>query len=194
MPAAAPARCSATGTPVTAAASAIVARGPGAQPVESAGKADVPARSAETSMLDLACAPRDLVGIAIRHRREHGLNQDAQIEPDRPIIDVVEVVLDALSHLVVGVGFTAKSMDLRPAGDAGYHVVPAGIERNLALIVVVVRQRVRARAVERHGAGEHVEQLGNFIDVPTTQPAPEPGNAGIVTHRLTNLVAIVERS
>src|SRR4029453_6137852 len=109
MPAAAPTRCSSTGMPVTAAASAMVAIGPGAQPVSPASETGAPRRSATAGAAALDCAP-GLVGISIGRRRKHGLNQDAQIEPDRPVVDVVEVVLDALAHLVVGFGSTPKSL------------------------------------------------------------------------------------
>src|SRR5216684_9088582 len=128
MATAAPARCNTTGMPVMAAASAIVAIGPGAQPALFASKGGVPGRSAGAPVVHLACTSAGLMGISIGRRREHGLHQDAQIEPDRPVVDVIEVVLHALSHLVVGVGFTAKTMNLRPAGDARLHVVAAGVK------------------------------------------------------------------
>src|SRR5207245_6082863 len=75
--------------------------------------------------------------------RQQRLEQYPQIEPGRPVVDVMEVVIDAAAHLVVGVGLAAKAVDLRPAGDARQHVVAARIERDLLLVFAIVRERMR---------------------------------------------------
>src|SRR5204863_2236065 len=61
---------------------------------------------------------RLLMGISIGRRREGGAQDDAEVQPQRPVVDVVEVMLDALAHFF-GVGFPAKAVHLRPSGDAG---------------------------------------------------------------------------
>ena len=49
--------------------------------------------------------------------------QDPEVEQQRPIVDVVEVVAHAGSHLLDGLGLAAQAVDLGPAGDPGLHAV-----------------------------------------------------------------------
>ena len=48
----------------------------------------------------------------------HGLQDDLQVEQQRPVAQVGEVVLDARLHLVDGVGLAAQAVHLGEAGDA----------------------------------------------------------------------------
>ena len=84
--------------------------------------------------------------LALHAARQQRLEQDPQVQPGRPVVDVIEVVIDARAHLVVGVGLAAQAVDLRPAGDARQHVMPPRIERDLLLVLPIVRERMRARA------------------------------------------------
>ena len=58
---------------------------------------------------------------------ERRARQDVDVEQDRPVLDVIEVVLDAALDLFLAVGFAAPAVDLRPAGDAGLHPVAGEI-------------------------------------------------------------------
>src|SRR5256885_8070771 len=124
---------------------------------------------------------------------KHRPQQYPQVEPHRPVVDVVEVVLDARAHLVVGVGLAAEAVHLRPAGDAGQHVVAARIARDLLLVFSIVRKRVRARANQRHVALEHVDELRQLVDVPSSQEAAKAGDARVVATSLAHHVAVFER-
>ena len=53
---------------------------------------------------------------------------------------------------------------------------------------------MRPRADERHVAGEHVEKLGNLVDVPAPQPAPGLGQARISGRGLANDGAVIKRA
>src|SRR5260370_12616458 len=55
-------------------------------------------------------------------------DQDLQVEPKRPALDVVEVVLDALLERRV----PAPTVDLRPAGHARLDLVAQHVSRYLA--------------------------------------------------------------
>src|SRR5580704_19442785 len=63
------------------------------------------------------------IGVAISRRRQHGADDDLQIEPERPVVDIEQVVLEAPAHLLVGIDLAATAVDLRPAGDARLDVV-----------------------------------------------------------------------
>src|SRR5579884_39159 len=94
-------------------------------------------RSAGTS--DKRYAARRSIGVAIAGGRKHSTEENFQVEPQRPIVDVVQIVLDALAHRFFAVDLAAIAVDLRPAGDAGLDVVAARVERDAAFIFAVVR-------------------------------------------------------
>src|SRR5215211_7899196 len=83
-----------------------------------------------------------LMRVAVRPAGESGQEQDAHVQPQRPVVDVIEVVFDSAAHLVVGIGLAPQSIDLGPAGDSRLDVVAAGIEGNLLLVFAVVGKRV----------------------------------------------------
>src|SRR6185437_1639448 len=57
--------------------------------------------------------------VATPENVDHRQRNDAQVEPQRPVLDVVEVALNAL----VQVRVAAKIVDLRTPGDPGLHQV-----------------------------------------------------------------------
>src|SRR5262245_65553696 len=59
-----------------------------------------------------------LVCIGVAEDEEDSLHDDAKVHPERPVAEVVEVVLDASTHVVDGLGLAAVAVDLGPAGDA----------------------------------------------------------------------------
>src|SRR5690606_15258885 len=65
-------------------------------------------------------------------------DQDVEVEQYRPVLDIIEVVVDPLHDLVDGVGLAAPAVDLRPAGDAGLDAVAGEI----ALHGLVIEQIV----------------------------------------------------
>src|SRR5215211_322173 len=68
--------------------------------------------------------PASLVGILLLEDDEDRPPDDLQVELERPVAQVFEVVRDAHHHLVDRLGLAAHSVHLRPAGDAGAHLVP----------------------------------------------------------------------
>src|SRR5215470_1076563 len=62
---------------------------------------------------------RGLIRVAVDEAREDGHGDDAEIEEQAPVLEVVEVVLDAL----VDGGVAAPTVDLGPAGDADAQAV-----------------------------------------------------------------------
>lgn len=69
------------------------------------------------------------IGIAVGLRRKDGHQEDPDIEAQRPVVDIVEIVLDAPQHLVIGARLAAQAVDLRPSGDSGLDVVAGRTQR-----------------------------------------------------------------
>src|SRR3989337_429617 len=60
------------------------------------------------------------VGVPVEEHADDRQADDLEVEPERPALDVLDVVLDALLDR----GIAAQPVDLRPAGDAGLDLVP----------------------------------------------------------------------
>src|SRR4051794_36955112 len=59
---------------------------------------------------------RNLVRVlAPRQQRDRRLQQDVDVEQHRPVLDVIEIELDALLDLLFVVDLAAPAIDLRPA-------------------------------------------------------------------------------
>ena len=86
---------------------------------------------------------RYLVNI-FRDQGKRGLDHDLDIEPQRPVVDIVEVDFNPFLHLFNGVGFAAATTDLRQAGNAGLDAMARHIGVNLAGVIVVMGYGVRA--------------------------------------------------
>ena len=110
-----------------------------------------PLRASGSASVVIGCA-RPQYAFSPREQRERRLEQDVEVEQHRPVVDVVEVVLDALLDLLGGVGLAAPAVDLRPAGDAGLDLVAGEVAVDDVVVEPVGGlglQRVRARADER---------------------------------------------
>src|SRR5262249_61504519 len=65
------------------------------------------------SRCDLRQGVRVLVRVATGHDVPQGESENAQVEPQRPVVDVIEVILYPLAEIAA----PAQVVDLRPAGD-----------------------------------------------------------------------------
>src|ERR1700722_16995146 len=84
------------------------------------------------------------------------LHQNAQIQPQRPVLHIGQVELDTLAH-----GFeivaAAIAVHLSPTRDAGFHLVSDHVARNSASIVLIHGHRVGPRPDNAHAAFEYIE-------------------------------------
>src|SRR5580700_11068767 len=128
--------------------------------------------------------PASIGILVLRHQRERGLEQDEEIEQHRPVLDVIEVELDALLDFLFAVDFAAPAVDLSPAGNAGLDAVACEISvhrliKQLALQFAL--HRVRTRADQRKITLEyHVEELWQFVKAALADEASDPGDAAVV--------------
>src|SRR5690606_4366498 len=102
-------------------------------PCTGTGMAASSAKAATGSKPRLVCVPhRSMRSVRVfrvqQPDRRH--QDDVDIEQDRPVLDVVEVVVHALHDLVERVGFATPAIDLGPAGHPGLYPVPGKIALN----------------------------------------------------------------
>ncbi len=90
-----------------------------------------------------------------------GAQHDQQIEPERNVLDVVDVIFKLTVHAIHFGGIAL--LHLGPAGDAGTHHVAIMEERYVLLVPVGQVHGFRTWTDQAHFALQHVEQLGQFI-------------------------------
>ncbi|KAG0773304.1 hypothetical protein G6F22_014986 [Rhizopus arrhizus] len=137
-------------------------------------------RLAEVGLVQHAAAAH----IAARPSRHGRAGDDQQVHPERPVLDVVDVVLDAVAHLAQRVRLPPEPVDLGPARNARLDPVAHHVALHQVLVHFVVLQRVRAGPDDGHVAHQHVQELRQLIQAGAPQEAADAGNAGIVAGRL----------
>ena len=106
-------------------------------------------------------------------------------------MDVGEVEFHPSLHLFESFGFAAPAVDLGPARDAGFHLVPEHVAANEFTVLLIMRHGVRSRANERHGSPQDVDELRQFIEGGAAQEGAEAGDARIVLLRLHDFCAVL---
>ncbi len=125
----------------------------------------------------------------------HRPGDDLHIELQRPVLDVVEIVVDARDCGRAVGGAAAATVDLRQSGNARAHHVTLEIVGDQVLIRDAARQHawhVRPRPNQRHVALHHIDQLGEFIEARLPQQAADTGHARIVGRGLRDARCVVE--
>src|SRR3712207_1548857 len=84
-----------------------------------------------------------------------GEQQDLQVEPERPVLDVVVVPLDPVRQR----GLAAQAVDLGPAGDPRAHAVAVVVAAHAPLEQLDELGALRPRADDAHLAPQDVEEL-----------------------------------
>src|SRR5687767_11966940 len=131
---------------------------------------------------------RQLISAAAGEDRKGRLEEDRDVEPDRPVLDVVEVE----PHEVVEREVRA-ARDLPQARDSRQHEIALAVPR---LELVVVAQRQGSRADQAHLAGEHVQYLGQLVERELPQEAADAGDARVLAdleESSRRLVVLFER-
>src|SRR3954471_18682335 len=64
------------------------------------------------------------ISSGIAENQPYPLQNDVQIQPQRPVAQVVEIAADPPFHLFQGMSLAPETVDLGPAGDARLDLVP----------------------------------------------------------------------
>src|ERR1044072_7956629 len=96
------------------------------------------------------------IGIGPTDDHGNGGQEDPDIQQQRPMVDVVEIELEAPAHLVDGFALAPAAVNLRPARDAGLHAMSAEVAIDESGIFLIVCHGMWSRTDQRHVAGEQV--------------------------------------
>src|SRR3954469_19718702 len=105
--------------------------------------------------------------------RDEGHQEDLEVEPQRPVVDVVVVELDAIGDRTL----TSQALDLRQARDPGADAVTLGVAGQVRLEHLHVLRALRARADEAHLTTGDVEELWQLVERCSPQPPADAGAA-----------------
>lgn len=107
-----------------------------------------------------------LVCILIREDDALGREEDnLDVEPERPVLDIPDVSADALFHLPQLLGLAAESRNLSPTRDTRLGEMANHVFVYQAAVYLSVMQHVRTRTHDAHVALQHVDKLRELIDV-----------------------------
>src|SRR5262245_37782263 len=101
---------------------------------------------------------------------------DLQVEANRPIFDVVEIVLDALFERRVA----APAIDLRPAGKARLDLVAEHVLRDLVPELLDEMRTLGPRPDDGHVPAQHVPELRELVEVRAPEEPAERRHPWIV--------------
>ena len=123
---------------------------------------------------------------------------DANVEGDGPMADIVKVVRDPHLHLIDEVGFPSPPIDLRPTRDAGLDLVAQKVSVDQFAVLLVVLESMGPRSDQRHASRYHVHQLRDLVEARTAQERAQLGDPGIaapcLAHTAFRLVVYAHRS
>src|SRR5262245_2346754 len=100
------------------------------------------------------------VGMLLSEPAEKRQDEDLQVEQQRPVLHVIEVVLDALLERRVA----APAVDLGPAGHAAAHAVTQHVTWDALLELLHEGRALGARADEAHVALHDVQELRQLVE------------------------------
>src|SRR5215475_3960763 len=107
----------------------------------------------------------------------HGVEQDQEVEEQRKILDVIEVVLQLLQR-IFDRGAVAIP-DLRPAGESRLHGQPLHVVRDFLLKALHELRPLRSRSDEAHVTEENVDQLRKLVETGPTEDRSHSRDPGI---------------
>src|SRR5262249_12340338 len=117
--------------------------------------------------------------VPVLPRAVEGQDHDLHVERQGPVLDVVEVVLDALLERRVA----SEPVDLRPPREPRLDLVAQHILRDPRLELGDEDRALRPRADEAHLARQHVPELGQLVEREPPERPPEPGRPAVPAAR-----------
>src|SRR5205823_7977615 len=101
-----------------------------------------------------------------------GPQEDPEVEPQRPVLDVPGVLLEPL-----GPRDLVPPLNLRPAGDPGPHRQPPPV---LLGVVRDLLDEVGTRTDQAHPAQDDMDELRQLVEARTAQEAAAAGDPRVV--------------
>src|SRR5712664_459385 len=128
--------------------------------------------------------------VALAQHLKNGLDQNLDVEPKAPVVDVPQIHFYAPCNLFDGGGCASQSIDLRPSRHPGFDVMAEGVVLQQSFKLVVVSQGMRPWSDQRHFSPQDVYKLRQFVNADGAQQPANSGYARIIARSLRNNIAI----
>ena len=104
-----------------------------------------------------------IIFLSLRGLKEasYGLDDDAQVGAQRPVLQVSDVHVKPFEHFLHGVSISVVDGSL--GSESGFHLVDEQIVMGVLHDLVYVVFSLGARSYQRHVADEHIPKLGEFV-------------------------------
>src|SRR5262245_10684602 len=122
-----------------------------------------------------------LVNKSLPDRQPH----DFQIEPNGPMLDVIEIALNPFFKR----GVATPATDLRPPSNSGLHFMLEHIEGNLFSNFLDYPRPFRSRPNDAHLAHQDIPKLRQLIEAHSAQILPDWSHAGIILLSQQRMIA-----
>ena len=109
---------------------------------------------------------------------------DAQIEPDGPVLDIPYISFDAFLHLPHLACFSAEPGNLGMPGDAWLVKVAHHIFVYQLPLTLCLAQHMWPWSHNTHVANQHIEELGQLINIRASHKITESKFPGVVGRSL----------
>src|SRR5580700_11857135 len=126
----------------------------------------------------------------IKRSGDEGLQQNANVEAERPMSDVLEVEGHPGRHPLDVRGGAAKAGNLRQTADPRPRQESRVVVFDCGAVELVMRQGMGPWAHQRHIAFENVQKLRQLVDARTPEEEPKPRQASVALAGLKDLWTI----
>src|ERR1043166_5584647 len=120
-------------------------------------------------------SPFSSIGIRVVEAAKQRQKQDLEVEQQRPVLDVVEIIADPLLDRRIA----AQPVHLRPPRHARPYLVAEHVIGDLLAELVDEHGPLGTRADEAHLPAHHVEKLWQLVEREPAQPRAEARSAWI---------------
>ena len=101
------------------------------------------------------------------------------------MVDIPKVLLNSPFHESELTSLTPQAANLSHAREPRLHVMPKRVTGDERAVLIVMRDRVRPRANDRHVASNNVEELRKLVDAGAAQQLPDPRHTPKATEAST---------
>src|SRR5579872_2841652 len=113
-----------------------------------------------------------------------GLQQDLDVEPRRPMAQILQIIAHPLRHLLQGLGLAAQSIDLGETRDSGPHLVADHVSIDELTVELIMSDGMRPRPDQAHLPLQHVQELRQLIEGGYAQESAHAGYPRVPLARL----------
>ena len=113
-----------------------------------------------------------------------------EIQPEGPVLDIPQVVFNAFLHFFQGICFSAPAVGLGPACDAGFDLVAHHVAEDLFSVEFIVGYGVGSGSHNGHSPLQHINKLREFVQGGAPQECSQLCDPGVIFASLGNGITV----